>query len=74
MELFLPMIPSDIENQVRKVAAYYALNLPRTSQNETPDTPEWLTEEAQLWIRRHHFEFSDLVVAARQETVNQGDN
>ena len=60
------MIPQEIEHQVRQVASYYADKLPQSGQDELPAVPEWLSAEAQSWIRSHYLEFSDLVVAARK--------
>ena len=66
LEIYLRMIPQEIEHQVRQVASYYADKLPQSGQDELPEVPEWLSTEAQSWIRSHYFEFSDLVVAARK--------
>ena len=65
------MIPRNIEDQVRKVAVYFARELPRASHDSVPDTPEWLTAEAESWIRGHYFEFSDLVISAREDVTRQ---
>ena len=56
-----------IKEEVIKVAAYYAQALPGMAPEETPDTPDWLSPEAQTWIRQNYFEFSDLVLAARND-------
>jgi len=58
-----------VREEVKKVAAYYAQALPGMAPDETPDTPDWLSSEAQTWIRRNYFEFSDLVLAAKHNAT-----
>ncbi|MBT3702343.1 MAG: hypothetical protein HOE62_19065 [Alphaproteobacteria bacterium] len=58
------MIPQEIETQIHNLASYYALELPRSARDEFPETPEWISQDALQWVRRHYIEFSDMVVAA----------
>ena len=60
---------AQVWEEVRKVAVYYAHALPEMASDETPDTPDWLSPEAQSWIRKNYFEFSDLVLAAKNNTA-----
>ena len=60
------LIPHEIEEQIKKSAIWYARELPRTAGPEFPATPTWLSEEAENWIRKHYFEFSDLVLEMRR--------
>ena len=63
--------PRNIRDQVQQVAEYFAETLPVSEMNSLPHVPQWLSIDAQRWIKSHHTAFTDLVLAAHREFVSQ---
>jgi len=66
------MVPGDIRQQVLEVADYFAETLPICEIDSLPNIPQWLSIDAQRWIKSNHSSFSELVLAAHREYVSQG--
>jgi hypothetical protein len=67
------MIPQEFDTQIHKLASYYAVELRRSAPDEFPETPDWISQDALQWIKRHYLEFSDMVVAAVQNVGPPSD-
>ncbi len=67
----MELMPRNIQDQVQQVAEYFAEMLPDCDTDHMPHVPQWLSLDAQRWIKRNHASFSQIVLAAHREFVSQ---